>query len=119
MFKNLKLNNIPIILLNGRITKKSFSRWKVFSNFSKKIFGMFVLCISSSKESKKYLIKLGANNVKLIGNLKFSQSENESHEIKKGLKKFLLSKRIWCASSTHHSEENFCALVHKDLKKKI
>ena len=118
MFLNLKNKDIPITLLNGRITKKSFSRWKVFSNFSKKIFGMFVLCISSSKESKKYLIKLGANNVKLIGNLKFSQSENESHEIKKGLKKFLLSKRIWCASSTHHSEENFCALVHKDLKKK-
>ena len=54
MFLNLKKNKIPITLLNGRITKKSFLRWKAFSNFSKKIFINFDLCLSSSKESAKY-----------------------------------------------------------------
>ena len=44
MIYNLKKNKIPIILLNGRITKKTFNRWKFFSNFSKKNFSKFNLC---------------------------------------------------------------------------
>ena len=118
MYLNLKKYNIPIILLNGRITKKSFSRWKIFPYFSSYIFSKFDMCLSASNQSKKYLEKLGAINVKFIGNLKFSQSESEKHMINKDIKKKLFSKKIWCASSTHNSEENFCGLVHKELKKK-
>ncbi len=118
MYLNLKKKNVPIILLNGRITKKSFSKWKIFPNFSSKIFGKLDMCLSASKQSKKYLEKLGAINVKFIGNLKFSQSETENHLINKNLKKFFFSRKIWCASSTHNSEENFCASIHKELKKK-
>ena len=73
---NLYNSNIPIFLLNGRITNKTFNRWKVFSSFSKSIFSKFDLCLSSNIETKKYLKRLGAKNIKIIGNLKFSQSEN-------------------------------------------
>ena len=73
MLTNLKKKKIPTILLNGRITKKTYIRWKRFLNFSKKIFSNFDLCLSSSQESKNYLHKLGAKNVKFLGNLKFSQ----------------------------------------------
>ncbi len=118
MFMNLKKNKIPITLLNGRITKKSFQRWKFFNNFSKRIFNSLDLCLSSSKKSKKYLLKLGAKKVKFFGNLKFTQSENEKIMISNNLKKFISSKKIWCASSTHHTEEKFCGIVHMELKKK-
>tara|TARA_Y100000996_G_scaffold384122_1_gene340606 strand:- start:1021 stop:2262 length:1242 start_codon:yes stop_codon:yes gene_type:complete len=116
MLSNLKKNNIPTILINGRITKKTFKRWYFFKNFSKLIFNKFSLCLSSSKVSQKYLKKLGAHNIKFIGNLKFSQSENEKIFISKNLKKFISKKTIWCASSTHKSEEEFCGLIHKKLK---
>ncbi len=115
---NLFRKNIPIILLNGRITKKTFSRWMKFSNFSKFVFSKFNFCLSANKESKKFLKKLGANNVKFFGNLKFSQSENQSVEVDKNLKKFLLKRNSWCASSTHYNEEKFCGLAHLKLKKK-
>ena len=64
------------------------------------------------------LKKLGAQNIKFIGNLKFSQSENKIEDLNKDLKKFINSKKTWCASSTHNTEERFCAIVHKKLKKK-
>ena len=118
MYLNLKKKNIPITLINGRITKKSFNKWKIFSNFSKKIFSCFDLCIVANKESKKYLEKLGVKKIKLFGNLKFSQSENEEINISRSLKKLILSKKTWCASSTHNNEEEFCGLVHKKLKNK-
>ncbi len=119
MLVNLKKNNIPIILLNGRITKKTFSKWRVLKKFSKEIFSKFTLCLSSNNISKFYLKKLGANNVKLIGNLKYSQSEKEKIFLNSKLKKFILSKKVWCASSTHDNEEEICALTHKELKNKF
>ena len=115
---NLFRKNIPIILLNGRITKKTFNRWMKFSNFSKFVFSKFNFCLSANKESKKFLKKLGANNVKFFGNLKFSQSENQNVEVDKNLKKFLLKRNSWCASSTHYNEEKFCGLAHLKLKKR-
>jgi len=118
MLVNLKDKKIPIMLLNGRITKKTFNRWKMMPNFSKKIFSKFNLCLSSSKESEIYLKNLGVKKVKFYGNLKFSQSENEKISIDNNFKKFIKSKKTWCASSTHPTEEKICGLVHKKLKKK-
>ena len=59
-----------------------------------------------------------AKKIKFLGNLKYSQSENEKITINKKLKKFIFSKKSWCASSTHYPEEKFCGQVHKQLKKK-
>ncbi len=118
MIFNLKKKKIPIGLINGRITKKTFDRWMLFPFSSKKIFSNFDLCLSSSNESKTYLKKLGIKNVKLFGNLKFSQSNNEKKDFDNKIRKFIKSKKVWCASSTHNPEEKFCALVHKQLKKK-
>ena len=118
MIKNLHEKRIPFGLLNGRITKKSFKRWMNFPNFSKSIFSKFSICLSSSHESKIYLKKLGSKKVKLLGNLKFSQSENEKLRFDTKLRKFIKSKKVWCASSTHKTEEEFCGVVHKKLKTK-
>ena len=115
---NLKRKKISVSLLNGRITKKTYQRWKMFPDFSKKLFNNFNLCLSSSIESKKLLQKLGAKNVKFIGNLKFTQHNEIEIKQKSEIKKFFSSKRIWCASSTHNTEEYLCGKVHKELKKK-
>ena len=53
-----------------------------------------------------------------MGNLKFSQSENEKIIKFNRLNKIIATKKIWCASSTHHNEELYCGLAHKKLKKK-
>ncbi len=116
---NLKKKKIPIILINGRITNKTFRRWKKIPNFSRKIFSNFDLCLSSSKESYKYLKKLNFKKVKFFGNLKYSQAESENLDINENLKNFLSSKKVWCASSTHDSEEIFIGQAHKILKKKV
>ena len=116
---NLYKRNIPIFLLNGRITKKSFRRWKFFSYFAKSIFGKFYLCLSSNTETKKYLKKLGAKNIKFIGNLKFSQSENEKTNLNKDLINLINSRKAWCASSTHYNEEELCGMAHMRLKKRF
>ena len=111
---------IPLVLLNARITKKTFERWKLIKKFAKKIFEKFDLCIASNKESENFLKILGAKNIKNYGNLKFSNSKNNANQ------KFDLNflnkikgRRIWCASSTHEPEEEICAKTHLEIKKKF
>ena len=116
MITNIKKKPISLILMNARITKKSFKRWKIFPVSTKKIFEKFDICLSSNIKSSQYLRKLGAKKIKFIGNLKFTESENGKNDLSKSLKKFLLSKKIWCASSTHNEEELICANTHKKLK---
>ena len=118
MITNIKKTSISLILMNARITDKSFKKWKLFKSYAKKIFVNFDICLSSSHKSKKYLKSLGAKNIKHVGNLKFTQSEKNITFLDNDLKKFFLSKRIWCASSTHSTEEFICANVHKKLKVK-
>ena len=111
---------IPLILVNARISKKSFERWKVAANFAEQIFGKFDLCIASNKESESFLKILGAKNVKNYGNLKFSQTkENFSKKLDSYFLEKIKTRKIWCAASTHHAEEVFCAKTHLKIKKNL
>ena len=117
---NIKKKEIPLILLNARITKRSFKKWKKISRFSKIVFACFTQALAQNNEAKKYLNKLGVKKVKLLGNLKFAETKIKTKKVlDKNLKEFFKSKKIWCASSTHENEEIISAIAHKNLKKKF
>ncbi len=119
MLTNLKKKSITHILLNARITKKSFKRWKKLGLFSKKLFNNFTATYPQNLETIKYLKQLNAKKIKKLGNLKFSQNSYDSRiTINKKLKKFLKDKKYWCATSTHEGEELICANTHLKLQKK-
>ena len=120
MILKVKEKNIPLILLNARITKKSFKKWNKIVSFSKKIFSEFDLCLGQNNKTCDYLKILGARKIKKIGNLKFSQSNLEKiNVLNLKIKKNLIKKKvIFSAISTHKGEELFCGKVHSNLKKK-
>jgi len=119
MIINVKRKNIPLILLNARISSKTFKRWKLLNNFSNFLFEKFDLCIAQSTETKNYLNSLGAKKINSIGNLKFSESKYDSKvSVNKAFAKQFGNRKIWCASSTHADEELDCAKVHLSLIKK-
>ena len=118
MYKNLHKKNIPLILLNARITNKSFNRWKLFPRFSKNIFSKITLALPQNSETKNYLHLLGVKNIKKAGNLKYFGSSNNKR-IKDNLRKRFYKRNVWCAASTHRDEEIFIGRVHAELKSKI
>ncbi len=120
MFKNIKKKKIPLILLNARLTKKTFKRWTRFTNFSIKVFRNITAAYPQNLQTKSYLKKLKFNKIKYLGNLKFAENhEDNLDKIHHKLKKELNKKKIWVASSTHQNEELFCAKAHIELKKKV
>jgi 3-deoxy-D-manno-octulosonic-acid transferase len=116
MFKELEQKKISLILLNARITKKTFSKWIKLKNFSQEVFNKITVAYPQNFETKYFLKKLKTKKLKTIGNLKFAENVNE--KINKLNNKFK-KKKIWIASSTHSDEEIFCAKAHIELKKKI
>ena len=118
MFQNLKYKNIPLILLNARITKKTFNRWFKFKNFTKSILENIKIAYPQNKETKSYLKKLGLKNYSEIGNIKFAEYDDAKQNLDRKLIVELKNKKFWIASSTHNSEEIFCAKTHIILKRK-
>ena len=120
MTLNLKKNKIPLILLNARITKKSFKRWVKFNNFAKNIFNKITIAYPQNKETKYYLNKLQVKKIKEIGNLKLIENiQDKKNYINSRLHSQFKKYSVWTAASTHKNEEIFCANTHVQLKKKI
>ena len=119
MLLNIKKRKIPLILLNARITKKTFLKWKKINYFSKNIFLIFNKIFPQNKETKNFLNKLGIKNTKIIGNLKYCDNSfiKKNNHIKN--KNFFKNKKIICASSTHKGEESLFGKIHIENKSKI
>ena len=115
LFK-IKEKNITLVLLNGRITKKTLKKWKNFPNFAKKVFNNFDLCLASSNESQNNLSQLQVRNLNYVGNLKFSV-KNKMETLDVVNKKILNNFKVWCAVSTHEGEELFALKTHLEIKK--
>ena len=114
---HIKERKIPLLLVNARITKKSFDRWRLIKSYAKKIFEKFDLCIASNSESEKHLKILGSKNIKSYGNLKFAKlKSSNNYKLDEDLFLKIKNRKIWCAASTHPSEELFCAQTHLVIK---
>ena len=108
-----KNNNIPIILLNARISNKSFTKWKLIKSSMNRILDCFAIILCQSNESANHFNYFGTNNIKMLGNLKFIVPEDlEPLEDNLNLQKRL----IFIALSTHATEEEVCIKIHASLK---
>ena len=120
MYKNIYNYNIPLILLNARLTKKTFNRWIKIKYFSKSIFNKITVAYPQNIETKTFLKKINPQKINMVGNLKFAQyNEENQNKISDKLKLELNKKKIWVASSTHENEEIFCAQAHLEIKKRV
>jgi 3-deoxy-D-manno-octulosonic-acid transferase len=118
MFRNLQIKDIPIVIMNARITKRSFNKWQIFPNFANQVFGKITLALPQNLETLKYLKLLKVRDIKTAGNLKYyGQKDNHDYSTKL-LKNKFKNLKVWCSASTHFNEEILIGKLHKKLKKK-
>lgn len=116
---SIKRKNIPLILINGRISNKTFKRWQQFDFVCKEILSCFTMCLGQSEEDAYRLRVLGAKETTCLGNLKYAGLPLPIDEKnKKEILKQIGNRKLWLASSTHDDEEIRLAKVHKRLKEK-
>ena len=80
MFNDLEQRKVPLILLNARLTKKTFKRWMLIKKFSKSIFEKIKISYPQNLETKFFLKKIKTNKIKILGNLKFIKNKNNKYD---------------------------------------
>ena len=114
MYEKINSKKIPLLLINARMTNKSFRRWQLFPKFAKKVFDKITIALPQNNETKNYLKKLGVKKVKFTGNLKYVKNDKQN-KIKK-IKRYFKNRLIFCAASTHNGEK-ILGKLHLNLKK--
>ena len=120
VLSSIKRKNIPLILINGRISNKTFKRWQQFDFICKELLACFDLCLGQSEEDAYRLKVLGAKETICLGNLKYAGLPLPIDEkAKKEMLDQIKKRPFWLASSTHNDEELRIAKVHKRLKEQF
>ena len=119
MLSTIKRRNIPLILINGRISNKSFKRWQQFDFVIKEILDCFTACLGQSEEDAYRLRALGAKDAMCLGNLKYAGLPIPvDEEKKKEIQDEIGERPVWLVSSTHNDEEAKIGRYLKELSAK-
>ena len=121
LITKLKHKNIPVMLVNARLSKKSYKKYK---KFSPKLINMTLnnlsLICSQNESSSKRLISLGAsNNIITTGSLKFDSNEPNNSETIQALKNITGDRKIVVFASTRKGEEFQIIKSYLKLKSKF
>ncbi|UCD15351.1 MAG: 3-deoxy-D-manno-octulosonic acid transferase [Candidatus Omnitrophota bacterium] len=124
LFYHLKKKNIPIVIVNGRISNKAFRQYKYVKPFIKRTLDSCNYIGVQNQFYKQRFVSLGCKEEKITisGNMKFeslSFDENRLLEVKNKFTPLLKSnlKILITAASTHHPEEEIILDIYKDLIK--
>lgn len=116
----LKKKNIPLMIVNGRISPTSYKGYKKFSFFFKNILSNYASILMQTQGDKDRIISIGSDYSKteIMGNLKFDIKNNlgksQIQELAKTLK--LQGEKVIIAGSTHKGEDEIILNVFEKLK---
>jgi 3-deoxy-D-manno-octulosonic-acid transferase len=115
MFKVFRENEIPVILMNGRISEKSFRGYKKISFFMRKVLSYVNFFGMQAEEYAERIRSLGVDDmrIKTLGNFKFDSKP--SSRIPEWATK--MTGPVITAGSTHEGEEELMASLYIELKK--
>jgi len=107
---------IPRVLLNGRVSARSFARWQGLRPVIERLLGGFDLCLAQSPLHEDRLRAFAAPNVSCPGNLKFAAPPLPVDEaVFARLSRAIGGRPCWVAASTHPGEEEMVGDAHRRL----
>ncbi|MFA5721751.1 MAG: lipid IV(A) 3-deoxy-D-manno-octulosonic acid transferase [Aliarcobacter sp.] len=107
LFLCAKRKGAKTLLINARISDRSYKSYLRFKFFYKKIFENIDKVFAQSQIDKKRLEELGAKNVEVIGNIKLAQLPQKKLDLEKPNSKVIV------AASTHEGEEELILNSYK------
>jgi 3-deoxy-D-manno-octulosonic-acid transferase len=107
---------LPMVLINGRMSHRSFPRWRRMSGTIAALLGRFDVCLAQSEADAERFAALGSRNVITTGNLKLDVPAPPADSAKlERLMAVTRGRPIIVAASTHPGEEEILVEVHRTL----
>lgn len=115
----LRRRKVPAVLVNGRVSSRSFIRYRRWRLFFKPLFRSFAALCMQTGEDVERMVQLGVDvdAVKTLGNLKYEAAGLEPVGGEIGREDFGIpaERMVWAAGSTHDSEDEMTLRIHKRL----
>lgn len=116
MLTALRQRNIPAVLLNGRMSVRSFKRWSWFPWWAKRLLGAFKLILAQTEAEARRFAALGATKVACIGNLKYAAEPLACDALELDRLRAQVGVRpVWLMASTHEGEDEIAVDVHAKM----
>lgn len=120
MLSALKAREIPAALVNARLSPRSFRRWKRAGTGIASLLSTFSACLTQTEEDAAFYRALGAGNVIVSDNLKYSAAPLPCDLTDlQDLRAATENRILWLYASTHNAEEEIACRLHVTLKDKI
>lgn len=115
--------NIPILIINARLSEKSSKGYQLVSKLMKQTLMKVNMIAAQTKSDAQRFISFGADKDKVFvtGNLKFDITVPHSiTEQAQSIKRYLsVNRPIWIAASTHDGEEEIILNAHIKVMKEF
>ncbi|MGD0553087.1 MAG: 3-deoxy-D-manno-octulosonic acid transferase [Sedimentisphaerales bacterium] len=115
-----KQSGVPVIVVNGRLSERSFRRYNLIKAVTRKLFGNLTFALAQSEEYAERFRQIGvpAERVIVTGSVKYDTAQvtdkvdgAEVLATQLGLK----NERLWVAGATGDNEEQIILDVYKRL----
>jgi 3-deoxy-D-manno-octulosonic-acid transferase len=117
MLSQIAETNIPCLLVNARLSPVSFRNWSLFRGLASTVLKAFAGVLCQTESDATSFKKLGAHNVVVTDNLKYSAKPLSYNEDDlKALRARIGSRPCWVFASSHKGEETLALRVHEMLR---
>jgi 3-deoxy-D-manno-octulosonic-acid transferase len=107
---------LPMVLINGRMSHRSFPRWRRVAGTISALLGRFDVCLAQSQVDAERFTALGSRNVITTGNLKLDVPAPPADSAKlERLMSVTRGRPVVVAASTHPGEEDIMLDAHRAL----
>ncbi|ESR24956.1 3-deoxy-D-manno-octulosonic acid transferase [Lutibaculum baratangense] len=108
--------HVPLVLVNARLSERSFERWRQRPRAAADLFPAFDLCLAKSEQDARRYRELGTSSAASVGNLKFDAPVLPARPTDLAAFQYALNRRpVWTACSTHPGEEELILDAHREI----
>ncbi len=118
LFMRLAGQHVPVVVFNGRVSRKSFTRYRAVAVLTRGILKHVTLfCVQTEADAGRIrLLGAPADRVHVLGNVKFDEASDEDGYSREGAG-YDARDDVWVAGSTHPGEEEIVLTCFTALKK--
>lgn len=116
LLSEVRRRGTPAALVNARMSSRSYRNWLRFPGFVGPLLDTFGLCLAQTETEAERLRRLGARDVRCLGNMKYSADPLPDGGTRTApLHAALAGRPAWLLASSHPGEEAIAAEVHRRL----
>ncbi|HSM39372.1 MAG TPA: 3-deoxy-D-manno-octulosonic acid transferase [Afifellaceae bacterium] len=116
----LRRRSVPFVLVNARMSERSWRRWRSSGPLGRAIMRRIGLCIAQTAVDARRFEDLGIGRVEIAGNLKFDvPAPDFDADALEALQGEIGGRPVFVAASTHEGEETTILSVHRRLRREV